>query len=72
MVKIEDIQRIALDENEALWVTIYRGDKPNSIYQQEVETVYSALATMFVSTRIIVTSEDIDIKAINIPEELFK
>lgn len=72
MVKIEDIQRIALGENEALWVTIRRGDKPNSIYQQEVETVYSALATMFMTTRIIITSEDIDIKAINIPEELSK
>lgn len=72
MVKIEDIQRIALDENEALWVTIRRGDKPNSIYQQEVQTVYDTLSTMFLTTRIIVTSEDIDIKAVTIPEELSK
>lgn len=72
MVKIEDIQRIALDENEALWVTIYRGDKPNSIYQREVQTVYDTLSTMFLTTRIIVTSEDIDIKAITFPEELSK
>lgn len=72
MVKIEDIQRIALGENEALWVTIRRGDKPNSIYQREVQTVYDTLSTMFLTTRIIVTSEDIDIKAVTIPEELSK
>jgi hypothetical protein len=56
---IADINRIALGENEVLWVTIDRGNMPGKLFEQHAEKIRDTLQLYFLSNKIIVTSSDV-------------
>lgn len=61
---IKDINRIALGEGEVLWVTLARGNLPYNIWQDRAKNVRDSLQLYFLTNRIIITPEDINIQAI--------
>lgn len=61
---IKDINRIALGEGEVLWVTVARGNLPMASWTKQVTYIQDMLQTYFLTTQIIVTSDDINIQAI--------
>lgn len=65
MLNIKDIQVIALGEGDVLWVTVPRGSLPTHIYQKHTDEVRRNLEMLFLSTRILITPEGYDFKAIS-------
>lgn len=61
---IKDINRIALGEGEVLWVTLARGNLPYNIWQDRAKSIRDMLQLYFLTNRIIITPEDVNIQAI--------
>jgi len=68
-MEIKDINRIALGKDEVLWVTVNRDNMPLSLWSQRVDTIKESLQLYFLSNRIIITSDDINMQAIANKEE---
>lgn len=63
-MEIKDINRIALGENEILWVTVQRGNLPSNVWNRYAKDLKETLQLYFLSNRIIVTSDNINMQSI--------
>ena len=61
---IKDINRIALKEGDVLWVTVAKGHMPPKMWAERAKNIKEALQLQFLSTRIIVTGDDVTIHVI--------
>lgn len=70
MIEIADINRIALGENEALWVTLPDQHLPKSILEKQMRDVQDRLSMIFLTNRIIITPAGYNFTAITLPKEI--
>ena len=72
MIEIADIKRIALGENEALWVTLPEQHLPKSILEKQMSDIHERLSMVFLTNRIIITPAGYNFTAItpSLPKEI--
>jgi len=63
-MKIENIARINLDKNDVLWVKVNNENLLLASWKQHAEAIQGTLQNYFPNNRIIITGDDVDIKAI--------
>lgn len=66
---IKDINRIALGENDVLWVKLDKKSLPHHSWTRYANDVKEALQLYFLTNQIIITSDDVNINIIS-PKQL--